>query len=68
MKKPKIIFADEPTGNLDNLTANDVMNTIFEYVKNSNGLMILVTHDITLANKCNKVLKLDNLLLNDISN
>ena len=68
MKKPKIIFADEPTGNLDNITANDVMNRIFEYVKNSNSLMILVTHDITLANKCNRVLQLDNLLLNDISN
>jgi putative ABC transport system ATP-binding protein len=67
-KKPKIIFADEPTGNLDNQTANEVMETIFEYIQKNEALMILVTHDIALANKCNKVLQLDNLSLKEINN
>jgi putative ABC transport system ATP-binding protein len=68
MKKPTIIFADEPTGNLDNTTANEVMNVIFDYINNNGALMILVTHDLTLANKCNRVLKLTDLSLKDISN
>jgi putative ABC transport system ATP-binding protein len=68
MRKPTIIFADEPTGNLDNTTANEVMNVIFDYINNNGALMILVTHDLTLANKCNRVLKLTDLSLKDISN
>jgi putative ABC transport system ATP-binding protein len=68
MKKPTIIFADEPTGNLDIITANEVMNVIFDYIKTNDALMILVTHDLTLANKCNRVLKLTDLSLKDISN
>jgi putative ABC transport system ATP-binding protein len=67
-KKPKIIFADEPTGNLDNQTANEVMETIFDYIQKNDALMILVTHDTALANKCNKVLQLDNLSLKEINN
>ncbi|MCD6172610.1 MAG: ABC transporter ATP-binding protein [Sulfurimonas sp.] len=59
-KKPKIIFADEPTGNLDKETANDVMKLLFEYCENSNAGMILVTHDESLAYMCNKVYKLEN--------
>ncbi|MFA7022758.1 ABC transporter ATP-binding protein, partial [Aliarcobacter sp.] len=39
MKKPNIIFADEPTGNLDKKTANIVMNTLFEYIKNNNAAL-----------------------------
>jgi putative ABC transport system ATP-binding protein len=59
-KKPDIIFADEPTGNLDKDTANEVMQLFFEYIQKQNGGMILVTHDEELAYKCDKVYKLDN--------
>lgn len=59
-KKPRIIFADEPTGNLDKKTANDVMNLFFEYCQNSDAGMILVTHDEELAHKCKKVYRLEN--------
>lgn len=59
-KKPRIIFADEPTGNLDKKTANDVMELFFEYCQDSSAGMILVTHDATLAYKCQKVYKLEN--------
>lgn len=59
-KKPRIIFADEPTGNLDKQTANDVMNLFFEYCEQNNAGMILVTHDETLAHMCSKVYRLQN--------
>ncbi|WP_024954242.1 ABC transporter ATP-binding protein [Sulfurospirillum arcachonense] len=56
-KKPKIIFADEPTGNLDNKTANEVMDILFSYIKKNNAALLLVTHDMTLANRCNSTMK-----------
>ena len=59
-KKPRIIFADEPTGNLDKDTANEVMSVIFDYVKSSRGALVLVTHDENLAQKCWKVYRLNN--------
>jgi len=65
-KKPRIIFADEPTGNLDKQTANDVMKLFFEYCQNSNAGMILVTHDENLAHMCDKVYKLENKALKEI--
>ncbi len=65
-KKPRIIFADEPTGNLDKKTANVVMDTLFNYVKQNNAGLILVTHEDDLAYKCDKVYKLDNLNLQEL--
>jgi len=59
-KKPTIIFADEPTGNLDNVTAHEVMELFFEYIQKHNAGMILITHDDTLAHMCDKVYKLEN--------
>ncbi len=52
-KKPKIIFADEPTGNLDSKTASEVMNILFKYIEQSRAALLLVTHDSDLADKCN---------------
>ncbi len=57
-KKPKIIFADEPTGNLDDKTANEVMNVLFKYIEENNAALFLVTHNMELANKCNKTMLL----------
>lgn len=65
-KKPRIIFADEPTGNLDNATANEVMKLFFEYCKNNNAGMILVTHDENLANMCDHVYRLENKILTEV--
>jgi len=59
-KKPTIIFADEPTGNLDSKTAMEVMQLFFEYCQEHNAGMVLVTHDNHLANQCNKVFELSN--------
>lgn len=59
-KQPRILFVDEPTGNLDKITANEVMDIFFEYLQKRNAGMILVTHDEDLAHKCDIVYKLIN--------
>ncbi|PAF52030.1 ATP-binding cassette domain-containing protein [Helicobacter sp. 13S00477-4] len=59
-KKPRIIFADEPTGNLDSTTAQNVMQVIFEYIKNTKSILILATHDEGIAKKCTRVFRLQN--------
>ena len=65
-KQPTIIFADEPTGNLDSQTAAEVMQLFFDYCTHNKAGMILVTHDNHLANLCDKVFKLENKLLTRI--
>lgn len=57
-KKPRIIFADEPTGNLDHSTAEEVMHIFHNYVRNNNAAMVLVTHDEALAKQCNRVYRM----------
>lgn len=59
-KKPSIIFADEPTGNLDNKTAREVMNIFDEYITQNGAALVLVTHDESLANRCDKIYHLEN--------
>ena len=58
-KKPKVIFADEPTGNLDKETAKLVMEVLLEYIKKENAGLILVTHDEEMAKLCNKSFRLE---------
>lgn len=65
-KLPKIIFADEPTGNLDKDTAAEVMDVLFEYIDKNKAGMILVTHENELAMRCDKVYKLVDLQLQEI--
>ena len=55
---PKILFADEPTGNLDSDTKETVENLLFELNREAGTTLILVTHDLDLASKTNHVLKL----------
>ena len=62
-KKPKIIFADEPTGNLDAETAPSVMEVVFSYVKSQNATMIVATHNLELAKMCDRVFELKNCAL-----
>jgi putative ABC transport system ATP-binding protein len=49
---PKILFADEPTGNLDSVTGASVEKLLFSYNKQNNTTLIVVTHDIDLAKRC----------------
>lgn len=66
-KKPRIIFADEPTGNLDKNTANEVIDVIFDYVKNENAALVIVTHDEDLASKCDFKFRLSEQKLEQLS-
>ncbi|WP_261545392.1 ABC transporter ATP-binding protein [Campylobacter lari] len=59
-KRPKIIFADEATGNLDFKNALNVMDILIDYIKKNNAALIFVTHDQELAKKCGKVFHLNN--------
>ena len=65
-KKPKIIFADEPTGNLDTQTAFELMNVLFDYIKDNNAGLMIVTHENEIAFKCDKVYKLNEYRLEQL--
>ena len=56
--KPAILFADEPTGNLDVATGERIIELLFSLNKASNSTLILVTHDAQLARRCQRVLTL----------
>jgi putative ABC transport system ATP-binding protein len=58
-KKPKVIFADEPTGNLDKDSAHQVVQTIFEYILENDAALFCVTHDEKLAFACDNVFRLE---------
>ena len=57
---PKIIFADEPTGNLDTHTTKDVMQLIIREVRKHNQTLIMVTHDRSIANYADKVVTIQD--------
>ncbi|MDC0429940.1 ABC transporter ATP-binding protein [Candidatus Thioglobus sp.] len=66
INEPKVIFADEPTGNLDLETGQIITNLLFNLVQSKNLTLLLVTHDLALANRCNRELKLTNGQLDDV--
>ena len=55
---PLILFADEPTGNLDDATSDKVENLLFELNREAGTTLILVTHDMELASKTQRIIKL----------
>jgi putative ABC transport system ATP-binding protein len=57
---PAVLFADEPTGNLDTATGEKVMSMLFALNAASGTTLILVTHDLRLAERCQRVIRLDN--------
>lgn len=57
--EPAVLFADEPTGNLDSRTGEYIMDLMFELNRNSSTTLILVTHDKTLAQRCDREISLD---------
>ncbi len=55
---PKLIVADEPTGNLDERTGEFIMQLLFDLNRDSGTTLLLVTHDTELANRCDRTLRL----------
>jgi putative ABC transport system ATP-binding protein len=60
---PKILFADEPTGNLDVDTGARIIELLFDLNRESAATLVLVTHDEALASRCNRVLTLKDGML-----
>jgi len=56
--KPKLILADEPTGNLDSENSQMIADILFKYIKEEKSSLIMVTHDPKLANKAKKKIKI----------
>lgn len=65
--QPAILFADEPTGNLDNSTGQRIIELLFSMNTEAGTTLVLVTHDEHLANRCERRLKLENGVLNDMT-
>jgi len=59
-KKPRILFADEPTGNLDAATASEVMTQFERYIAEHDAGLLLVTHEPQLAERCSMVFSLED--------
>ncbi len=57
--QPTVLFADEPTGNLDNRTGEAVIDLLFRMNASAHTTLILVTHDLDLAERCDRVLFMD---------
>ena len=58
--KPKILFADEPTGNLDAATGTQVTELLFDLHRKSGTTLILVTHDLALAARCQRIIRMSD--------
>jgi putative ABC transport system ATP-binding protein len=58
--RPSLLLADEPSGNLDSETGEKVMNLFFEQVRATKTTTVLVTHDLDLAKRCDRMFVLKN--------
>ncbi len=67
VNKPKIIFADEPTGNLDSTTGQKVADLLFDLNKNEKITLVIVTHDPELADRCDRQIHIkDGLVIEEV--
>ena len=57
--EPRVLFADEPTGNLDTATGQKVVELLFEINRDAGTTLILVTHDANLAKQCDRSIRLE---------
>ena len=55
---PKVIFADEPTGNLDSVTGRKIEDMLFSLNKSKNITLMIVTHDEELAKRCSRIIRI----------
>ena len=67
VNEPALLFADEPTGNLDRRTGESVSGLLFELNQETGTTLILVTHDERLASRCQRILSLEYGTLNEVA-
>lgn len=67
VNQPQLIFADEPTGNLDSLTSEKIEKLLFDYNRNFGSTLVIVTHDDDLAAKCDFQIKIKDGEIAEIS-
>ena len=67
VNNPSIILADEPTGNLDETTSDEIWELIDRLVRPSGGTILLATHSIAAAKRCDRVLELTDGKIHDIT-
>ena len=58
INEPKIILADEPTGNLDSVNSESMIDLLFEYTKKSHTSLVMVTHDNSIAKRCDRIIEI----------
>ena len=61
--RPAVLFADEPTGNLDTHTGERIIELLFDLNSQSQTTLVLVTHDRAVAGRCGRILQMDSGLL-----
>jgi putative ABC transport system ATP-binding protein len=66
MLNPKILFADEPTGNLDGSTSDKIVELLFSLNRSNGTTLVLVTHDLTLAQRCDRRLHMESGVLREV--
>jgi putative ABC transport system ATP-binding protein len=65
--RPSLLFADEPTGNLDEHTGEQIIEQLFNINAEQNTTLVLITHDVSLAKRCQRALQLHNGVLKELS-
>jgi len=58
INKPKIILADEPTGNLDSANSEIMIDLLFDYTKKNQTSLVMVTHDSSIAERCDRIIEI----------